>query len=185
MTTTFEQVVTRYVPRAGYRVLRRYVSYGVDVEDITQEMHLWLILNEAKVRGWLAEEPQKLIRIYRALEGEGVKYAEKQKAEVIGYHVDDVAYYTPRLVEGLMPLVLDASYTRPKGQVDDVLAMVLDIRRVLTDVQRLFFLNNESSHVDWNDMVRDVVNRLGGQSPYRRRRVMSNAQSQAVTEENY
>lgn len=182
---TFEDVVQYFVPKMARVCERRYRLYGLPYEDFKQEMYVYLYdKGQAKVRRWLASSPQQNFRIYRSLLDQGLAYGEREKAERVGYHVDDVFWYTPNMISAIMPLVLDDTFTEDSGKIGELVVSVIDVRRVLTDDERDFFLEHNDAHPMWEDTVQRLIGRLGGDRPYvGRRRVMTNAHSQAITKE--
>jgi len=183
---TFEQVEATFTRKAAVYVANRYRAYGVEADDVQQEIFVWLYSKgRKKVERWLANEPQQTTRVYRSMLDQGIRYAEREKAAKVGYNPDDVYWYTPGTVEGLMPLVLDDTFVQENGHVGELITMVIDIRRVMTPDDYWYFANNDESAPDWRDRVQVLINRLGGDRPYvGRRRAMSNAQAIAITKED-
>lgn len=197
---TFADISAAFVRKAANYVGWRYRHYGVEADDVAQELYVWLYSEsgQKKVERWLENEPQQTTRIYRTLLDRGLGYAEREKAVRVGYEVDDVTWYTPNMIEALLPLALDEDYAggldqqkAPGGshgrkaphEGADLLAMTLDVRGA-AERSGLFgyFLDADSEDADWADNVLTLINFLGGERPYiGRRRVMSNAQSQAIT----
>jgi hypothetical protein len=184
---TFDQIATLFVRKAANYTGHRYRLYGVEADDVAQEIYVWLYgKGKAKVERWLEASPQQTTRIYRSMLDRALGYAEQEKAAKVGYRVDDVAWYSPSTIEGLMPLVLDETFTQENGHVGELITMVIDIRRVLSTDLHDYFLEHDNTDDAWDDNVRLVVDKLGGDRPYvGRRRVMSNAQTQAITSEAY
>lgn len=180
---TFEFVSTAWVAKASNYISYRYRSHGVESDDVSQEIYAWLYgTGLAKVERWLAREPQQRTRIYRSFLDVGMKYAEKEKAVKAGYRVDDVWWYTPSVIEGLMPLVLDPTYTQENQAIGEMITMVVDIRRVLRVDDSEWFTENDSTHVDYDERIRTLVDRLGGAKTYvGRRKVITNAAANAMT----
>jgi hypothetical protein len=201
-TYTYDDVVQRFVPGAARRIAWRYRAYGVELEDVKQEMFVWLYgEGERRVRKWLRNSPQQTTRITRSLEDAGITYGEAEKAARVGYEPDDVMWYSPALVEGLMPLVLDETFDgempvegaesgRKSKQVPheagNGLVMVLDIRRALDKLPEWVsdvFRHEERGMGRWEDAVLAVVNYLGGSSPHvGKRKVLANATAKALTD---
>jgi hypothetical protein len=178
---TFDEVSVAFVRKSSGYIANRYRHWSIDSDDIASEIHVWLYgKGTEKVQRWLANEPQQTTRIYRSMLDKGLEFAEKEKASKVGYHVDDVHWYTPSAIEGLMPLVLDPTYVQEKGVIGDLITMVLDIRRVMTPDDVEWFTDNDPD----DEHVRVLVDRLGGARPYvGRRRVISNAPATAITSE--
>lgn len=182
---TFEDIAASFPAKASRYIAERYRSFGVERDDVQQECFVWLYGDgKRRVERWLESAPQQTTRIYLSILEEARLYAEREKAYRAGYSYVDVWWYTPNMIESLIPLVLDDTYTRPSGEVDDLLSSVLDVRRVMDDEMYSFFIKYENDHPLWLEKVHEVINLLGGERP-RRRHVMSNAQSQAITGENY
>jgi hypothetical protein len=183
MTYTWDDLPV-FVAKASRYVAYRYRRF-VEYDDVAQEINLWLYSKgRANVERWLdPEHPQQTTRIYRSMLDVGIKYAEAEKAETSGYKPDDVWWYTPQGVEGLLPLALNRSFRQQNEHVGDLITMVIDIRKAL-DAAHLFdwFTDNDESHEDWAVNLQLVVDQLGGERPaVGRRKVLSNAQAQSVT----
>lgn len=173
-----------FVSKAAHYVGYRYRRY-VETADVSQELYAWLYAdgNRSRVLKWLSAEPQQTTRVYRTLLAEALSYAEQEKASSAGYKPDDVWWYTPHGVEGLLPLALDRDFVQANGHVGDQLAMVIDVRAAL-DATGLFdfFAKHDESHPDWRVNLQAVVDRLGGERPgVGRRRAIRNATAQAIT----
>lgn len=199
----FADVCEKYVVRASSEAARRYGNYGVTREDVQQELFVWLYgEGAARVRRWLESEPQKKVRTYRALVDVARSYCETEKAARLGYETSDVQWYSPALIEGLMPLVFDKTFDGSAGAGDgsgrkqkkapqeggDMLAYVVDIRRAISrcpDWVGSTLLDNAPGGAGWDQAVVEVLNVLGGERPtIGRRRVQSNAAAQYATKEN-
>lgn len=179
---------------------KRYHRYSVTFEDFTNVIYTWLYDHRTKVRGWLSASPQRTTRIFRSFLDEALRYGEIEKATQVGYDVEDVAWYSPSLVEGLLPLALDDDWypeavqdgeqnskttsRKPPNEGGDLLAMVLDIRRALKGTKlKSWFLEHEPDAGDiWIGHIGHLVDYLGGDRPYvGRRKVLSNSEAQAIT----
>jgi hypothetical protein len=186
---TFDDMPGFVSKAAGY-VAYRYRNYGVEADDVQQEIYVWLYgKGRSKVERWLGNEPQQTTRIYLSMLDVGRKYGEKEKAAKAGYRPEDVWWYTPASVESLMPLVMDSTYTQANGHVGELITMVMDIRSAVQEAGLSEFFEQfgaEEEHPDYRVNVMLVLDRLGGERPIvGRRRAMSNAQAQAVTSEAY
>lgn len=180
----FADIAAAFTNKAASYVAWRYRHYLVDRDDVMQELYVWLYgEGRVKVEKWLANEPQQTTRIYRSLLDVGIGYAEQEKAVKVGYKIDDIYWYSPSQVTGLMPLVLDATFVQENGHVGELITMVIDIRRVLgTGELYDYFMNHTDTDLAWDDNVQTVIDRLGGDRVYvGRRKAMSNARSQAIT----
>jgi hypothetical protein len=180
---TYEEIVKVYSQKVARYVVRRYHTYGVELDDVQQEIELWLFLNEEKVRRWLDNEPQQTTRIYRSMLDAATKYAEREKAQKVGYSVVDVYWYTHNNITNLMPHVLNPDFTEENGRIGELITMVLDVRRVLTPDLIEWFHHHDSEDRLWRSQVGEVIARLNDQKPARRR-VLSNAHAQHITGED-
>lgn len=185
-----------FAKRAAASVMRRYANY-IEYEVLLQEGYVWLLANQEKVEGWLAASPQRTTRLFHSLRDYMIALAEQEKAARCGYDPEDVAWYSATLVEGLLPLALDDTFTpeqinesdgegkrsKPANEGGDLLAMVLDIRRALKGTNTiLFFLDSVAGDPMWESRIEQLVDYLGGQRPYTgRRRSLTNRAAQAIT----
>jgi hypothetical protein len=200
---TFDEIAVSFVQKAAGYASRRYKHWGVDRDDFAQEIACWLYgPGKAKVERWLVSDPQQSTRIYRSMLDVVIKYGEREKAERVGYHSDDVTWYTAAMVEAVLPLVLDSTYDSQSstdvggnggkhkklapGEGANLLTSVMDVRRALkhcpTWVQEVLE-DYSSGHPAWEDAIELVVHQLGGSllPQIGRRRVMNNATAQHVT----
>lgn len=202
---TYEQAVDIFTKKASGYVARRYRNYGVEFDDASQEIYLWLLDGgEKKVRRWLSKSPQQTTRVYMSMLDVAMSYAEQEKALRAGYDVDDVFWYTPSLIEGLLPLALDESFApedineleqlgggkrkaKQPAEGGNLLATVLDIRRALEGTKLVpYFTACDADHPSWPDNVQELVDWLGGNKPtLGRRRAISNAHAVAITSDGY
>jgi hypothetical protein len=183
-TYNFEQIATAFVTKATNYVAWRYRHYGVERDDVQQELYVWLYgTGRPKVERWLESNPQQTTRIYRSLLDAGMGYAEGEKAAKVGYKVDDVYWFSPSQVTGLMPLVLDSTFVQENGHVGELITMVIDIRRVIgTGELYDYFMQHSETDPAWDDNVQTVIDKLGGDRPFvGRRKAMSNAKATAIT----
>ena len=78
-----------------------------DLDDIRQELYGWFLTHPNKLDTWEAIGPKDAKNlIYRSLRNEALDYCNKWKAKSLGYEVDDLFYYTPEMIENLLPVVL-------------------------------------------------------------------------------
>lgn len=79
----------------------------VELNDIRQHLYLWFVKHPNKLDNWEAigvKDAKNLI--YRSLRNEALDYCQYWKAKSLGYEVQDLFYYTPEMVENLLPAVL-------------------------------------------------------------------------------
>ncbi len=79
----------------------------VDGDDIKQACYEWFLAHPNKVESWviLGKKEMKNL-IYRSLRNEALDYCQRWKAKGGGYEVVDLFYYTPEMVEAVLPTVL-------------------------------------------------------------------------------
>lgn len=78
-----------------------------DLDDIRQELYGWFLAHPNKLDEWEAismKDAKNLI--YRSLRNEALDYCQKWKAKSLGYETEDLFYYTPEMIENLLPAVL-------------------------------------------------------------------------------
>lgn len=184
----FEDIPAVFITKAANYCRRRYGAYGLEFDDFKQEMLLWLYepKNTDKVLDWLSAEPQRTTRIYRSLLDVAISIGETEKAQRLGYSTDDVHWYSPASIEGLLPLALDDDY-HDEGKTSDLFAMVVDVRRALeTTGLTAYFVQYDSVNDEdrYRENVRLLIDFLGGSRPtIGRRRVMSNATALSITKD--
>lgn len=188
-----------FVKKAAASTVRRYGNY-VEYQDMLQEGFVWLLENQDQVAKWLGHEPQQTTRVYRSVLGQMTVIAGAEKARRVGYDPEDMAWYSPTLVEGLLPLAMDSDFapenttpedagqgnrrpTRPANEGGNLLAMVVDVRRAVehTNLARYFTVSDKSDP-QWEARIEQLVDFLGGRRPHvGHRRPLSNTTAQAIT----
>lgn len=203
---TFEET-EQIARKAAAQVARSYGSHGTDYDMALSDIHEWMYTprHRSKIDRWLASDPQQTSRIFWSFVAAAQKPAEKRKAEMHGYEVDDVEWYTPAMVAALLPLALDPDYdgqatpdrerkvdinenaarrTPNHGETGNTLAQVLDIRRAIAGLPD--WVGVDVSSDPSRSSLEAIVQYLGGPRPYvGRRRVVSNATAQAMTGREY
>ena len=117
----------------------------VDIDDFQQEMYLWFVTHPKKFKEWSAlDEKDSSKLIAKSLRNQCLKHGEREKAKSSGYHITDVYYYDPTVVEAYLPSIISESYEMPaklkelagtsksKGEISDGmnwLALRSDIAR--------------------------------------------------------
>lgn len=204
---TKEDILTRFPEQVAKKIAYQYKRYLVEKDDVLSEINVWLYSEKGQrdIDRWLNHEPQQVSRIRYEMQDQGKKYAERMKAEKLGYDVDDIHYYNTAQVLAILPLALDESYdgsgpldyTRQsrtdnsvRGKQDpatggDILSMVCDVRRALARLDSWVELSVRTSapgNSGYESAVEAIVQYLGGPKSYvGRRRVISNAEAQATT----
>ena len=78
----------------------------VEIEDIRQCCHEWFLTHPVKLDEWEAIGPRDAKNlIYKSLRNASLDYCQRWKARTLGYEVDDLFYYTPEMIETLLPAV--------------------------------------------------------------------------------
>lgn|ERR1019366_3386312 len=78
-----------------------------DVPDIRQALYEWFLEHPNKLANWESlsvKETKNLI--YRSLRNQAFDYCQEWKSKTLGYEKDDNFYYTPEMVESLLPQIL-------------------------------------------------------------------------------
>jgi len=139
-----EMVIEQYdglVASIAYEFSRKF--HMVETNDIRQELWIWFLEHPNKVKTWEALEGKQVIKlIARSLRNAAKDFCQKEKAQVVGYRVEDNYYYDKELVELLLPAVFSGSRKPP---VINELGYV-NARKVLSEG------NN------WSAMCADVEN---------------------------
>jgi RNA polymerase sigma factor (sigma-70 family) len=127
----------------AYEYSRKY--HMCDADDIRQELWIWFLEHPNKVKTWEQLEGKQSIKlIARSLRNAAKDYCQKQKAQAVGYKVEDNYYYDREIVEALLPAVLrgdrvapsmsDLGFTNSKkvaSEGGNWFAMMADIERAL------------------------------------------------------
>lgn len=184
---TYDEAMAYYIPRVARTISRKYRRYGIEFEDVQQELHLWLLepgreglTGEQRCRRWLAKEPQKLYTMERAMEHavgrEG--FAEKQKASAAGYKTSDVFWYTPTKVSDILELIAQgySPGERPAAGTDDGSLWDENAAAFYADVTKAVAVVGDNEP----QVIAEYLNGLYYDGPGSRR-VVSNYKSQAVT----
>lgn len=96
----------------AYEFSRKF--HMCDAEDIRQELWVWFLEHPNKVKVWEALDGKQSIKlIARSLRNAAKDYCQKQKAQAVGYRVEDNYYYDRELVELLLPAVIRKDLNAP------------------------------------------------------------------------
>ena len=137
------------------RVVHRKYNTYFDVSDVRQELLVWILRRESKVRVWL--DPSLTIEEYRGgvkqlgktLSRQADKYCRKRKAQFLGYAVEDEAYYSPITLSELLPfvwadVVATADNTKPRvsgggapAEGGNYVVQLIDIRRAIAKLDEM------------------------------------------------
>ena len=92
------------------QVHKKFHTY-FDVDDVRQELLMWIVRREEKVQGWLehdtnSEEYKRGIKnLGKTLNRHADRYCRRKKAQFLGYELRDEQYYTPITLSELLPFV--------------------------------------------------------------------------------
>ena len=110
-----EMVIEKYdqlVAHVAYEFGRKYQM--VEANDIRQELWVWFLEHPNKVTTWEALDGKQSIKlIARSLRNAAKDYCQREKAQVVGYRVEDNYYYDRELVETLLPAILRGDTIAP------------------------------------------------------------------------
>lgn len=192
----------------------------VERDDIAQELRVWWLTHQKQIRRYVELGQER--RITKSLQRAAERFCRKTKAQVLGYRPEDEFFYNTGLVRELLPLVWNADLitqdqrpddggkakrSKPANEGNELLAMVGDVARVLTLLDRdeyaALWMVYGPLKAEYTELaaglsitvaaakmrvqraVQSVVDVLGGESPYVEgpgsRRAMSNAAAQALT----
>lgn len=146
---TLDELIREVHPianRVARTVAKQFTGYVEDV-DLVQELMLWTLKHERKVREYLTptDDDNKCVIGRRKLHTCYRRYARgvahKIKAHNLGYDVGDVMFYSRALVEELLPRALDYENWLPtpstgesRGGIstpatgNDHLALLIDVK---------------------------------------------------------
>jgi RNA polymerase sigma factor (sigma-70 family) len=100
------------VGHIAYEFGRKYQM--VESNDIRQELWVWFLEHPNKVTTWEALDGKQSIKlIARSLRNAAKDYCQREKAQVVGYRVEDNYYYDKELVETLLPAILRGDTIAP------------------------------------------------------------------------
>lgn len=89
------------------------------LEDIQQELWIWVITHEHKLDEWTESDlhPKSVQRLLaKSLRNAGEKYCRREKAAKVGYETDDEFFYSIPMVADMLQLYFDPDW----GQVQAV-----------------------------------------------------------------
>lgn len=177
-----------HVSRSAYRSYSTYVDY----EDVESEVRLYSLERGEKLQGALGRGDS--FKVVRALWGAARRYCEAEKAQQLGYHPDDVHYYTASTVYEALPVALDAGWDGLLGASEDdgsrlktptfasgtYLATVFDIRAALDQTGMKGSVGSfDPDTIAGKARLELLVDSLN--TPTTRRPVMTNQQATALT----
>ena len=110
-TDKYDQLVAHI----AYKFSRKF--HMVDADDVRQELWIWFLEHPNKVKTWEALDGKQSVKlIARSLRNSAKDYCQKQKAQAVGYKVEDNYYYDRELIEALLPSVIRGDLVAPSIQ---------------------------------------------------------------------
>lgn len=114
----------------------------VEFDDILSECFVWMVKNADKVQQWVDEGQPGMGRLNTALYRAAQRYSLRERARRSGTQQSDHYFYTPAVIEALLPglwdyddwsyqsAVHDGSPRKPKApsEGNDRLAMMVDLK---------------------------------------------------------
>lgn len=99
---------------------RKFGRYGVEREDLAQEMRVWIFRHPAKLAEWEESEEGAEKPLARTLRNEALDLCQRWKADYLGYSVNDLHYYSRKeLQKVLLPALFDReAWTEPPVSED-------------------------------------------------------------------
>jgi RNA polymerase sigma factor (sigma-70 family) len=96
----------------AYEFSRKF--HMVEVADLRQELWLWFLTHPKKVHAWESLDDKQAVKlISRSLRNAAKDFCQKEKARIVGYHVDDNYYYDRQVLEILLPAVFRGDNVAP------------------------------------------------------------------------
>jgi hypothetical protein len=102
----FDERVMRACHRAAMKVARTNKRY-VDTADVQSEMYVWVAKHPTHVAEWLEDGQHGMNKLNVALYRAGHRYASKERARLTGCQLSDFYWYTPAVLEEVLPDVWD------------------------------------------------------------------------------
>lgn len=109
MVDSWHEQVMMVASTVAYTITRNYKGYA-EADDVKQELIEWSLKRRDKIEEWLSPELPKqeyklgIKRLGKTFNRMAERYCRKEKAKKLGYSIYDEAYYSPALVEQLLPL---------------------------------------------------------------------------------
>ena len=131
------------------RVHKKYHTY-FDVADVVQELWIWVLKHEDKVKDWLDPDKDRedyvigIKKLGKTLTRQADKYCRKLKAQKLGYELRDEQFYSPITLAELLPFAWkevaetrDTTKPRVSGSGNpaeggNYIVQLFDVRRALS-----------------------------------------------------
>lgn len=114
----FDERVLRACSRAARKVIvvnRRYVEYG----DVLHELYVWVAANYDYVQRWKEQGTHGMNKLFVALYREGHGFVARERVRRTGCQPGDFYYYTPAVLEELLPDVWEYEAWDSSGSSED------------------------------------------------------------------
>lgn len=156
---------------AQYRDMVRRVSSDfakrypmLDKDDIQQECWMWFLEHPHKVEEWSALDISERDPLFaRSLRNAAMRYCVREKAQIEGYHYEDIFYYTKDFIKDLLPAVFSSDHRRVQqifsdgGSGNKNVAETGDWMAYAADIQKAFYhLNEDEQKLVFLFYVQDV-----------------------------
>lgn len=102
----------------------KYRGY-VELDDVAQELWIWVITHTAKLDEWMEEHHPKSVQrlLAKSLRNHGEKFCRREKAGTVGYDpIEDEFFYSLGMVTDMLTLYFDPEWREPKGVNYETLA---------------------------------------------------------------
>jgi hypothetical protein len=106
------QEVATVAQTVAYTITRNYKGFA-EVDDVKQELLEWSLRRADKIQEWLSPDlPRQeyklgVKRLAKTFNRMADRYCRKEKAKKLGYSIHDEAFYSPALVEQLLPFAFN------------------------------------------------------------------------------
>lgn len=108
MVDTIEFTDTEYKVATGVaRRIARIQNYYVEVDDVQQECHLWMVKNPQRVYTWRQEGKKGKAKLGTALYRAGMRYVIRERTKRTSSEPSDHAFYSEAVLHELLPDVFD------------------------------------------------------------------------------
>ena len=108
------QEVATVAQTVAYTITRNYKGFA-EVDDVKQELLEWSLRRADKIQEWLSPDlPRQeyklgVKRLAKTFNRMADRYCRKEKAKKLGYSIHDESFYSPALVEQLLPFAFNSN----------------------------------------------------------------------------
>lgn len=126
---------------------RRYSRYGIDRDDISQELWIWCMHNTKWLVDWLvreeqAEQRQGYAALTKSLRRAGERFCRREKAAITGYRTEDEFFYEENMIKDWLSVrangvgVLDSTEFVGKVKNRKVASEGWNVEAIIADLDR-------------------------------------------------